>query len=216
MPLNEYSVVEERVNVISHAIGFFLSIAALYFMLSRSFDNPGYRDAFCVAVFGVSLILLYGASTCYHLSRRSSLRRFLNVVDHAAIYVLISGTYTPFTLITLRGTSGWTIFVVSWTMALIGIVLKLFFTGKYHLISTVMYVLMGWIIIFAIKPLIENLSFEGVFWLFAGGVSYTLGAVLYGIERINFNHAIFHVFVLFGSCCHFISVYFYVLPVPAS
>jgi hemolysin III len=211
MPINEYSVVEERVNVISHAIGFFLSIVALHCMLSRSFDYPGYRDTFCVAVFGVSLVLLYAASTCYHLSRRSSLRRILNVVDHAAIYVLISGTYTPFTLITLRGTTGLTIFVVSWTMALIGIVLKLFFTGKYNFLSTTMYVLMGWIIVFAIKQLFENLSFLGVFWLFAGGLSYTIGAILYGFDKINLNHAIFHLFVLLGSFCHFISVYFYVL-----
>jgi hemolysin III len=103
------------------------------------------------------------------------------------------------------------IFGTSWTMAFIGIILKLFFTGKYDLISTVMYVLMGWIIVFAIKPLINNLSLEGLIWLFSGGISYTVGAILYGIEKIKLNHAIFHVFVLFGSICHFISVYFYVL-----
>ena len=140
------------------------------------------------------------------------LRKRLKIFDHAAIYVLIAGTYTPFTLITLNGTIGWVIFGVSWGMALIGIILKFFFTGKYKSISTLMYILMGWMIVFAIKPLIDSLALEGLNWLIAGGVSYTIGAVLYSIEKIKFNHAIFHIIVLIGSFCHFISVFFYVLP----
>ncbi|MBE9564977.1 MAG: hemolysin III family protein, partial [Proteobacteria bacterium] len=120
----------------------------------------------------------------------------------------------PFTLVTLSGVAGWTIFGVSWGMATVGIILKIFFTGKYDLISTLMYVFMGWIIVFAFEPLVNNLSEEGLFWLVAGGVSYTVGAILYSIGKIKFNHAIFHMFVLLGSICHFISVYFYVLPQP--
>jgi hemolysin III len=134
------------------------------------------------------------------------------VVDHATIYVLIAGTYTPFTLVTLNGWVGWTIFGVSWAMALTGITLKLFFTGRYDLFSTLMYVFMGWIVVFAIKPLINSLSAEGLWWLMAGGLAYTVGAILYSIKKIKFNHAIFHMFVLLGSFCHFVSVYWYVLP----
>ena len=135
----------------------------------------------------------------------------MNILDHATIYVLIAGTYTPFTIVTLNGTIGWVIFGISWGLALTGVILKLFFTGKYNLLSTIMYVLMGWVIVFAIKPLVNNLPSEGLIWLFAGGFSYTIGAILYSIKKIKFNHAIFHIFVLIGSFCHFMSVYFYVL-----
>ncbi|PLX50213.1 MAG: hemolysin D, partial [Desulfobacteraceae bacterium] len=135
------------------------------------------------------------------------------IIDHASIYVLIAGTYTPFTLVVLDGTIGWVIFGISWGLALTGIILKLFFTGKYNLISTIMYVLMGWVIIFAIKPLIKNLPLEGLLWLVTGGISYTIGATLYSIKKIELNHAIFHMFVLMGSFCHFMSVFFYVLPI---
>ena len=128
------------------------------------------------------------------------------------IYVLIAGTYTPFTLVTLHGTIGWMIFSAAWLMAIIGIILKLFFTGRYGLISTIMYIFMGWMIIFVIKPLVNNLAVSGLQWLIAGGIAYTVGAVLYGIKQIKFNHAIFHVFVLVGAMCHFITVYSYILP----
>jgi hemolysin III len=155
---------------------------------------------------------LYAASTFYHSAKKSKLRNRLNIIDHASIYILIAGTYTPFTLVTLKGTIGWVIFGISWGLALTGIILKLFFTGKYNLMSTIMYVLMGWVIVFAIKPLINSLPLAGLLWLVAGGISYTIGAIIYGIKKIKFNHAIFHMFVLMGSFCHFMSVYFYVLP----
>jgi hemolysin III len=164
------------------------------------------------SIFGASLIILYGASTLYHIAKKPVLRNKLNIIDHASIYILIAGTYTPFTLVTLKGTIGWVIFGISWGLALTGIILKLFFTGKYDLISTIMYVFMGWVIVFAIKPLIDHLPFEGLLWLFAGGISYTIGAILYSINKIKFNHAIFHILVLIGSFCHFVSVFFYVLP----
>ncbi len=157
-------------------------------------------------------MILYAASTFYHSAKKPELRIRLRIIDHASIYVLIAGTYTPFTLATLHGTIGWVIFGISWGLALSGIILKLFFTGKYNLISTIMYVLMGWVIVFAIKPLINNLSSEGLFWLFAGGMSYIMGAIIYSTKKLKFNHAIFHIFVLMGSFCHFMSVFFYVLP----
>ncbi|RLD75234.1 MAG: hemolysin D, partial [Bacteroidetes bacterium] len=136
----------------------------------------------------------------------------LNIFDHSAIYVLIAGTYTPFTLLVLKGWVGWTIFGVSWGLALTGIVLKLFFTGKYDTISTIAYVLMGWLIIFAIKPLVNEMPFSGLMWLLAGGVFYTVGAILYSIKKLKYNHAIFHIFVLLGSFSHFMAVFFYILP----
>jgi len=208
-----YSSIEERMNILSHAIGFILSIVALVLLVVRAslYGNAWHIVSF--SIFGSSLILLYAASTLYHVAKEPVLRRRLQVLDHAMIYVLIAGTYTPFTLVTLNGVSGWVLFGFSWGLALTGIILKLFFTGKYDLLSTLMYVFMGWIIIFAISPLIHRLPAEGLFWLVAGGLAYTLGAILYSIKKISFNHAIFHLFVLLGSCCHFIAVYFYVLPV---
>lgn len=210
--MNEYSPTEEKVNIISHAIGLVLSVIALVLLVNRAALFGNGLTIVSAAIFGVSLIVLYAASTLYHGTKQPELRSRFKIFDHSAIYVLIAGTYTPYTLITLEGTTGWMVFSVSWAMALTGIVLKLFFTGKYKLISTLMYVLMGWMIVIVIKPLIDNLPIEGIYWLLAGGAFYTIGAVLYSIKKIKFNHAIFHIFVLMGSFCHFYSVFFYVLP----
>ena len=209
---NDYSLIEEKINIISHAIGFILSIVVLVFLATYATLRGDIWHIVSFSIFGASLIILYAASTSYHSAKKPELRSWLKIIDHASIYVLIAGTYTPFTLVTLKGTAGWVIFGISWGLALTGIILKLFFTGKYNLVSTIMYVLMGWIIVFALKPLINELPFEGILWLVAGGISYTVGAILYSIKKIKFNHAIFHMFVLFGSFCHFMSVFFYVLP----
>lgn len=206
-----YSPFEEKINVISHAIGFILSIVALVFLVVRAGMYGNSMHVVSFTIFGVSLMVLYAASSLYHNATQPEVRKRLKIFDHASIYVLIAGTYTPFTLVTLQGSAGWVIFGVSWGIALVGITLKLFFTGRYSIASTVMYVLMGWVIIFAIKPLVHNLSADGLFWLFLGGVAYTVGAVLYSIKKIKFNHAIFHLLVLIGSFCHFVSIYFYVL-----
>jgi hemolysin III len=210
--VKSYSPAEERVNISSHAIGLLLSVVALALLVMHASSNGDVWHIVSFSIFGASLIILFAASTIYHSSRDPASRARLRVVDHASIYVLIAGTYTPFTLVTLNGTIGWTIFGITWGMALIGIVLKLFFTGRYEKVSTLMYVFMGWIIVFAIGPLIDNLSPDGLSWLVAGGIAYTVGAILYGIKQIKFNHAIFHVFVLVGAFCHFVAVYFYVLP----
>jgi hemolysin III len=207
-----YSPIEEKINIISHAIGFILSIVAFALLVTHANLHGDVWHIVSFSIFGASLIILYAASTFYHSAKKSELRNSLKIIDHASIYVLIAGTYTPFTLVTLNGTIGWVIFCISWGLALTGIILKLFFTGKYNLISTIIYVLMGWVIVFAIKPLINNLPLEGLLWLLAGGISYTIGATLYSIKKIKFNHGIFHMFVLIGSFCHFISVFFYVLP----
>lgn len=206
-----YSPPEERINIASHAAGFLLSLLATLFMLEKTMSQGNLLEIISVLAFGVSLMILYAASTSYHLSKKPDLRRKLRVVDHASIYCLIAGTYTPFSLLVLKGSVGWGIFSLSWAMAVIGITLKLFFTGKFSLVSTLMYVFMGWIIVFAIDPLVENLAQNGLVWLVAGGLCYTFGAVLYAIKKIKFNHAIFHLFVLAGSFCHFMSIYLYVI-----
>jgi len=207
-----YSPIEEKINIISHTTGFILSIVAFVLLVMHASLHGDVWQIVSFSIFGASLIILYGASTLYHSAKNPLLRNKLNIIDHASIYVLIAGTYTPFTLVTLKGTIGWVIFGISWGLALTGIILKLFFTGKYDLISTIMYVFMGWVIVFAIKPLIHRLPLEGLLWLFAGGISYTIGAILYSIKKIKFNHAIFHMLVLIGSFCHFVSVFYYVLP----
>ena len=208
---NHYSPLEEKTNIVSHAIGLALSIVGTLLMLLRASGSGDILHIIGAGIFGASLIALYAASTLYHSAKDPKKRARLRINDHATIYLLIAGTYTPFTLITLKGWVGWTVFGVSWGMAVCGVVLKLFFTGRYNLLSTLMYIIMGWIIIFAIKPLVNSIPIDGIFWLIAGGLAYTTGAIIYSIKKIPFNHAIFHVFVLLGSFCHFVSVYVYVL-----
>jgi hemolysin III len=210
--MKNYSPIEEKINIISHAIGFILSIVALVLLVTHANLHGSVWHVVSFCIFGASLIILYAASTFYHSAKTPELRNRLRIIDHASIYVLIAGTYTPFTLVTLNGSIGWVIFCISWGLALTGIILKLFFIGKYNLISTLMYVFMGWVMVFAIKPLINNFSLDGLLWLFAGGMAYTMGAILYSIKKIKYNHAIFHVLVLIGSFSHFVSVFFYVLP----
>ena len=207
-----YESKEEKLNVITHGLGLFLSIAALVLLVVYASKYGTVWHITSFAIFGASLIVLYAASTLYHYAKNPSLRFKLNILDHSAIYVLIAGTYTPFCLVVLKGWVGWTIFGVSWGLALIGIIFKIFYIGKYDRISTIAYVLMGWVIIFAIKPLINEFPVKGLIWLLAGGLAYSIGAILYSRKSIRYNHAIFHVFVLIGSFCHFMAVFFYVLP----
>tara|TARA_B100000809_G_C14929023_1_gene456231 strand:+ start:123 stop:782 length:660 start_codon:yes stop_codon:yes gene_type:complete len=208
-----YSALEEKLNVISHGIGFLLSISALVLLVIRSSLYGNAYHVVSFTIFGSSLVVLYAASTLYHNSKKEKVRARLNIFDHASIFILIAGTYTPYVLVSLNGLMGWILFGITWGAAAIGVTLKIFYIGKYEKLSTVLYVLMGWIIIIAIKPLIENLPTEGLFWLFTGGISYTIGAVLFSLKRLKLNHAIFHFFVLIGSVSHFISIYFYVLQI---
>ena len=205
-----YSPTEEKLNIWSHAFGIFLSIIALVLLIIKAVQQDNIWMMISFPIFGVSLILLYLASTLYHASKEPQKRFKLKVFDHAAIYVLIAGSYTPFTLVSLNGETGWLIFSMVWVMAFTGIILKLFFTGKFKIVSTAMYVLMGWLIVFYFQDLTSSLHEKGVFYLILGGVLYTIGAILYSIKKIKFNHAIFHFFVLAGSFCHFLSIYLYV------
>ncbi|MCM8570614.1 hemolysin III family protein [Gramella jeungdoensis] len=212
LPCHYYPPAEERFNIISHGIGFVLSILALILLILKAERLGEIEHLVSFSIFGASMVLVYAASTFYHSARSKRLRIRLNILDHASIYFLIAGTYTPFALVTLNGITGWTILGVIWTMALTGAVFKLFYAGRYQLFSTIMYVIMGWIIVFAIKPLLMNFPGDGLWWLFGGGIAYTIGAILFMQNKIPFNHAIFHIFVLLGTFSHFISIYFYVLP----
>ncbi len=206
-----YPPAEERINIASHAMGLLFSAIGVVFLVVKAASYGTAIHIVSVAVFGASLVALYAASSFYHSATEPKLRKTLRTVDHAAIYVLIAGTYTPFALVTLGGAIGWTIFGVAWGFALTGIALKLFFTGRFNHLSTAMYVFMGWMIVFAIKPLIASLASEGLAWLGAGGVSYTVGALVYSIKKIPFGHAAFHILVVLGSACHFVAVYYFVL-----
>ena len=203
---HNYSEKEERLNIITHAFGLLLSVIGLPFLILKSLNLNGFWKPTSLIIYGFSLIVLYAASTFYHAAKNPRLRRKLNIFDHAAIYVLIAGTYTPFTILVLEGSLGWIIFGLTWTFALTGIILKLFYTGRFDKLSTVLYLLMGWQIMFVFNPLMERFSTEGLQLLFAGGVFYTIGAVLYSMKKLPYNHAIFHVFVVLGSVCHFFSI----------
>ncbi len=204
-----YKKSEERLNVISHAFGIAFGLVGLGLLIQKSNSLAQPLYTFSYWVYGLSLIVLFTASTLYHGAKNPNLRKKLKVFDHVAIYFLIAGTYTPFTLLGLKGVWGWSIFAAAWVVGIAGMVLKLFFTGKYKLLSTISYVAMGWIIVVAIKPLIQNLPLPSLWLLMWGGVFYTVGAVLYSIKKIPYNHAIFHFFVLGGAVCHFLGVYFY-------
>lgn len=211
-PISTYSPLEESINIYSHAVGIVLSLIALILLMVRSAQQAEALPLISVTIFGLSLVTLYTTSTFYHNCKQPALRARLRIFDHVSIYILIAGTYTPFALLVLTGNTGWIIFGISWGLALVGSCLKIFFTGKYTLLSTIMYGLMGWLIVFAIKPLTSNLAEGGLLWLVIGGILYSTGGMLYSIKRLPLNHAIFHLFVLSGSFCHFISLYYFVLP----
>ena len=204
-----YSEIEERVNIISHGIGFIASIVGAVLLLIKSYHIDDPKHLLSYIIYSIGLITLFGASTLYHSTQNLRWRRRFNVFDHAAIFLMIAGSYTPFTLISLNGALGWSIFGIVWSVAFIGVVLKLFFTGRYKKLSTLMYILMGWMILFFISPLTAALPTPALVLLIVGGVLYSTGAVFFSLEKIKFNHAIFHFFVLAGSVTHFLSIYLY-------
>ncbi len=212
LKIRSYSPKEELLNVITHGAGLVLSVLGLFLLIFKALEFDSRRLLLSFLIFGSSLILLYLASTLYHSTKDRRKRFSFKIFDHIAIFILIAGTYTPFALVTLQGRIGWIILGVVWGIALFGTILKLFFTGRFKILSTLLYVGMGWVIIFAIKPLMENLSSQGLLWLLGGGLAYTIGAILYSISRINYNHAIFHFFVLLGSYCHYMAIYNHVSP----
>ena len=197
---------EELVNAVTHGVGVVGSLAggAVLITLAALWGDAWHVTG--ASVFAGSLVLLYTASTLYHAVPFERAKRRLKTFDHCAIYVLIAGTYTPFTLVGLRGPWGWSLLVTIWVLAAVGIVFKLFFTGRFTVVSTLMYVAMGWLVVVAAGPLVEALPAATLWWLVAGGLAYTAGTAFYLSRRVPYAHAVWHLFVLAGSVCHFAAV----------
>lgn len=197
---------DEIANALTHGLGAVAALAAGAVLITlAALYGDGWQLGASI-VFVVSLLLLYTASTLYHAIQHPVAKARLKIFDHCAIYLLIAGTYTPFTLIALRGPWGWGLFAAIWTLALAGVVFKLYYTGRFRLLSTGIYIAMGWLVIVAIKPMLQSLDAWTLGWLIAGGLFYTLGTYFYHRESIRYSHAIWHLFVLAGSVSHFIAV----------
>jgi hemolysin III len=208
------SLGEEIANAISHGLGFALAIAALPILVVFAAQSGGAREITAAAVFAATMILLYGISALYHAVPDGRLKHWLNRADHAAIYVFIAGSYTPFALGVLHGTLGWTLFGVIWGMAAVGVSAKLFNRLKHPLWSTGLYVGMGWMALFAAGPLFHQMSWTGIAWLLAGGIAYTAGAVVFLFDnKVPYLHFVWHLFVLAGSTCHFFAALWHANPV---
>ena len=206
---------EELANALTHGLGAVVSLGAGAVLITlTALWGDGWQLAGAI-VFCVALLLLYVASTLYHAISHPAAKARLKVFDHCAIYLLIAGTYTPFTLVGLRGPWGWGLFAAIWLLALAGVVFKLFYTGRFKLVSTLLYVAMGWLVVVAIGPLVRALDFWTLVWLFAGGIAYTSGTLFYLAHRLPYSHAIWHAFVITGSVCHFVAVALQVLQAPA-
>lgn len=203
---------EELINILTHGVGAILSVAALVLLLVYSAINGSAIHIISSVVFGVSLILLYSASTIFHSMKKLKWRRIFQKVDHLCIYLLIAGTYTPIALIGLEGVWGWTIFGIIWALVLLGFIFKFSPLCKSEKLSLSLYALMGWLIIIAIKPLVNNLSRGALFCILGGGLLYTFGIYFYANRKIPYNHAIWHLFVLGGSTMHFLAVFLYLIP----
>lgn len=205
---------EEILNAVTHGIGTLLALIALIVLTASAYLYGGTWHLVSGMIYGISLVLLYLASTLYHSFTNEKIKYGLKIFDHAAIYVLIAGNYTPFTLIPLHGTIGWTMFSVIWGLALLGVILKIFFVKRFKVLSTLCYLFMGWLAVVMIKPLLATLPIEGIYWLVGGGLIYTVGAMFYLARKIPYHHTIWHLFVLAGSIAHFVAVFKYVLPLP--
>ncbi len=209
---DRYPPAEELANRLTHGLGALLSVAGLALMVVWSALHGDAWVVTSTAVYGVSLVVLYTASTLYHSVSSDRWRRLLQKVDHAAIYLLIAGTYTPFVLGPLRGGWGWTLFGIVWGFAVVGVILKLFFAGRADVLSTIAYLVMGWLVVIAIKPLVAALPAGALWLLVGGGLCYTVGTIFYLWEKLPYNHAVWHVWVLGGSICHWAAVFGYVVP----
>ena len=211
-PHNWYRL-EERANGLTHLIGALLSVVALVLLVVQAAEHGSARGVVGSAIFGASLILTYTSSAAYHFASNLTVKFHLRRIDHMSIYLLIAGSYTPFTLVSLYGAWGWSLFGVIWGLALIGFGFKIYSAEKFEWLSTLTYVLMGWAALVAIVPIVENLPLPALIWLISGGILYTVGVFFFLLETVPFGHTIWHLFVLGGSICHFFAVLFYVAPV---
>ncbi len=206
MTVTDQSIGEEIANSISHGVGALLAVAGLILLTFRAAEAGGVRHIVCTAVFGASAILLYLSSALYHSLSRTRAYRFMMSLDHSCIYLLIAGTYTPFTLLGLRGPMGWTLFAIVWSCAVIGVIVKAFFAGRWNALSTAMYLAMGWACVFAIKSMYLLLAHPVFVLLLAGGACYTAGIPFYASKR-KYMHFIWHLWVLGGTACHFAAIW---------
>lgn len=204
------SDLEEGLNAVSHGIGALMGICALTMLVIYDTNKTAY-SLFSLIVYGVSIFVLFSASTLYHSVKNEKKRHLFRIIDHISIYLLIAGTYTPVLLIALEKSMGWTLFYTVWGIALFGVVLKVFFTGRFEVFSTLLYLVMGWLIMFDFSMLSEAIGNPGISWLFAGGLSYSVGIIFYAIKRIPYNHVIWHLFVLAGAICHFFMIFLHVI-----
>ena len=201
---------EHIANAITHGVGFGLSIACLVLLAVFASLRRGVWEIVSCSVYGATLVILYLASTLYHSIHMPQARKVFNIIDHAAIYLLIAGTYTPYLLVPLRGALGWSLFGFVWSIAVVGIIFQALFISRFKFLSTLSYVAMGWMLVATIVPLLEALPMMAIVWLAIGGLCYTLGIVFYAWQRLKFAHAIWHLFVLAGSICHFFGILFFV------
>jgi hemolysin III len=203
----EQTRAEEIANSVSHGIGLIAAIVVAPFLIldAARFGDAGYIVG--TSLFAVTVVMLYLSSTLYHVLPKGKTKRLLRVFDHSTIYLLIAGTYSPFTLGVLKGTWGWTLFVLVWVLAITGITLKAFNWLSHPIVSTSLYLFMGWLILIAIKPLYESVPIPGIFWIVAGGVAYTAGVVFFAVDsRLRYGHFIWHLFVITGTACHYFAV----------
>lgn len=205
-----YNLIEEIANSITHGIGLLLSIVGLVVLIVYSVLQGNIWKIISFTIYGSSLVILYTASTLYHSFPWDKVKRVFQLIDHSAIYFLIAGTYTPFVLVTLRGVWGWTIFGIVWGLAIIGLLYKIMFKTKYEVLSTIFYLLMGWIASVAFVPLYHNLPLKGLIGLIVGGLFYSFGIIFFACKKIPFNHTIWHIFVLGGSISHYFTVLLFV------
>lgn len=209
---SEYSVLEEVLHAITHGVGVVLSILGLSWMLYLSIAAADPWRIVASSIYGASLITLFLASTVYHGMYASRHRELFKLLDHCAIYLLIAGSYTPFLLVAMRTNTGWWLFGTVWALATAGIIKKLWFRHRFPRIALASYLAMGWLIVVAAPQLAEAIGANGMAWLLAGGLCYSVGAIIYAMDEIPFNHAVWHVLVLGGGACHFLGVVWYVLP----
>jgi hemolysin III len=203
---------EEIANAITHGIGLLLSIAGFVVLLVLVALRGNAWHMVACSIYGATLICLYTASTLYHAVISPRVKRALRIFDHSAIYLLIAGTYTPFLLVSLRGPWGWSLFGVIWGLALVGVLFKFWFVERFAILSTAVYIAMGWLVVIAAKPVISHLPLTAIIWLLAGGLAYTGGVIFFAAKRIPYSHAIWHLFVLAGSICHYFAVLATMIP----
>jgi hemolysin III len=207
-----YSKAEELLNRCTHGLGAIVSIVGVIALITRASQQHDAYRLVSACIYGGSMVTFYCLSTAYHSVHSPAVRYLFRILDHVSIYLMIAGSYTPFALVTLRGVWGWTLFGTVWGLGTVGSVMKIYTTHRLRYIGPALYIALGWIVVIALKPLSAALPLNGLVLLFSGGVAYTVGVIFYLWDRLPYNHAIWHLFVLTGSACHFFSIFYYVIP----